>query len=281
MFPVPSHRFTIAQCVRIVLAVGWSDFVLKYRGSMLGYFWSLLGPLVKFLVILHIIGPFVDISHYPLYLFLGIIIWEHFAVTSTSCMSMLYEKESLVKKLKFPRILLVFITGWTNMIIFFTHLLIFVVFAWWGDVRFAFVDLYVLVILLQMTLIALGTGMVLGSYSLKYRDVQHLWQIVTQVLFWLTPILYAYKPKMSLHEAFVNALGGLTHLSPGQWVDLFIYFQPLSILVHDARRVLLSDNLGDVPSLSHAIVFTAICMVGFLWAARLFTRRSKDFIQEY
>ena len=65
-------RFTWKHALKVVLVMGWSDFVLKYRGSFLGYLWSLAGPLVKFLVILYVFGPFVspEIPEYPLYLFL-------------------------------------------------------------------------------------------------------------------------------------------------------------------------------------------------------------------
>src|SRR3990167_9362705 len=112
------HHYTLRQMLRIVWIVGWSDFFLKYRGSVLGYVWSLLAPLAKFLVIYYVFRPFVrdTIPYYSLYLFLGIIVWEHFTVTTTHCMSVLHEKAAFVQKLPFPRILLIFIVGWRTPI---------------------------------------------------------------------------------------------------------------------------------------------------------------------
>jgi len=179
---------------RIVWTLGWADFLLKYRGSILGYFWSLLAPLAKFLVFLYVFTVIfqVTIPNYPLYLFLGIIVWEYFTQTTVGCLSMPMEKSNIIQKIAFPRLLLIFAVGWTNMIIFLTYLLVYIVFAliagvtpsWWGF-------LYFPALLVQMSLIFLGVGMILSSYALRYRDLPHLWNIVLQVLFWLTPITYA------------------------------------------------------------------------------------------
>ena len=98
----------------------------------MGYAWSLIGPFVKFLVILYVFGPYVraSVPFYPLYLFLGIIIWEHFSITTSHCISMLFEKQSMIQRHKFPHILLILATGWTNIIIFMTHVVIFTMVGW-------------------------------------------------------------------------------------------------------------------------------------------------------
>ena len=74
-----SASFGWTHSLRIVVEMGWSDFFLKYRGSVLGFLWSLAFPITRFLVILHIFRPFTKgIEFYPLYLFLGIVVWEYF-----------------------------------------------------------------------------------------------------------------------------------------------------------------------------------------------------------
>ncbi len=277
------HRFSAVQGLRVVLAMGWADFVLKYRGSVLGYFWSLIGPLVKFLVILYVFGPYVrsSIPLYPLYLFLGIIIWEHFIVTTSSCMVVLFEKEGIVQRLPFPRIFIVLATGWTNLIIFITHLLIFFCFGWYFHISAGISFVYLVIIALQMTFVALGVGMLLASYCLRYRDMMHLWAVLTQILFWLTPIMYPYSERMPL----TNALAALS-TSPGLhslrvMLDLFIHFQPVAIIIHDARRITLYAASAGTPTLLHAVAMTGACVALFLFGKWIFDRRSPFFNQEY
>jgi ABC-type polysaccharide/polyol phosphate export permease len=274
------RRFTLGHSLRVVFAMGWSDFLLKYRGSVLGYLWSLIGPLAKFLVILYVFGPYISPSQpqYPLYLFLGIIIWEHFVLTTNSCMSMLYDKESIIQKLLFPRLLLIFMVGWTNAIIFATHLLIFECFLYFFHVPFGWNQLYAGIILVQMSLVAMGIGMMLSAYSLRYKDIHHLWSIATQILFWLTPITYPYHAESPLSSAFMNLLRHPNVTSLTRFFDLFVQFQPMSIVIHDAHRGLL---YAAVPSVTHVVVFTLICVGIFVFGARIFLRRCPYFIQEY
>lgn len=268
--------------LRIVWAIGWSDFFLKYRGSILGYFWSLLAPLMKFLVILYVFQPLVGpaIPQYPLYLFLGILIWEHFALTTSGCMAMLWDKASIIQKVPCPRIVFILAVGLTNAMIFLTHMLVFTAFAlflgaihWTGYLALP-------LILLQMTMLALGVGMLLSSYALKYRDVQHIWDIALQVLFWLTPITYAYSVQGPiLAEMTRMVMGG----AQGRWMilKLFVLLQPLSVLTHDARRFLLYTQELGVPSVFHLTGFTLACAVVFASGYAVFLRRSRFFVEEY
>lgn len=276
-----TRRFTLAHSFAVIAAIGWSDFVLKYRGSFLGYLWSLMGPIVRFVVILHIFGPYVQqkIASYSFYLFLGIIIWEHFAVTTSSCMSMLHEKASIIQRMVFPRIFLIFAVGWTNFVIFCTHLLIFFGAALAFGINVNVSSLYLVVTAAQMTLVALGVGMLLSSYCLKYRDVPHMWAIAIQILFWLTPIMYPYAlPSGSLTYAARVILGQEPSES---LISLFSHLQPMAIIIHDARRAVLYDSLSHSPSMEHAIGMTLVSATIFLFGYAVFQRRQRYLPQEY
>lgn len=269
--------------VHVVLALGWSDFLLKYRGSFLGYLWSFIVPMVKFLVILHIFRPFVgDIPYYPLYLFLGLILWEHFSATTLACIQMPLDKSTIIKKVAFPRILLMLSVGWMHIVILSTYMCIFFLFTTlvgpgipWSAV------LYLPLVFLQASLIGVGVGMILGSYSLKYRDIPHLWNVILQIFFWLTPIAYAYQPSAPVLEDATNMIHAGIPLSLWNLFDVFIRFQPLSLLIHDARRAMLYPSTLAVPSLFHIVSFTAICVVIFVIGTCLFNRRSPYFMEEY
>jgi ABC-2 type transport system permease protein len=277
------QSFRFRQSARIVAALGWSDFVLKYRGSLLGYLWSFVVPLVKFLVILHVFRPFAaDIPLYPLYLFLGIVLWEHFSLLTNACIRLPHDKALIIKKIAFPRVLLVLGTGWMHMIILITYLCIFfIVFLLLGNGIPTSAIWYTPLLLVQTSLIALGVGMTLGSYALKFRDIEHLWNVLLTILFWLTPIMYQYQPARPLSQELPLLLSLESVSSVWTVLDMFILFQPLSILIHDARRsILYPDTLG-IPSLLHIGVFTLLCAGIFVIGLWIFRRRSLYFIQEY
>lgn len=278
-----SRRFTTRNMVRIVWAIGWADFSLKYRGSFLGYFWSLLGPLLRFLVMYHIFRLSVgkSISHYPLYLLLGLIVWEHFSLTTNACMSMLFEKSGIIQRVAVPRILFILAVGWEHLIIFCTHLLVFLGIAWFFELHWFLGNFYILLVFLQMTLLGLGVGMILSAYSLLFRDIRHLWGVATQVLFWFTPIMYEYRLEEPLSSSFVKQIAHPFSTSFFEWLDLFIRYQPLSILMYDARRALLYPDSIGIPSVIHTLIVTFVCLAFFLYGAIIFQRRSGYFLQEY
>lgn len=280
--PPRERRFGLQQTLRVVCAMGWSDFTLKYRGSLLGYLWSLIVPLTKFVVILHVFRPYVgqSIPSYPLYLFLGIVLWEHFAMTTTTCMSVLLEKASLVQKVAFPRIILMFSVGWLHLIILSTYLLIFFLTGWAIGTRFTWESLYVVITVLQATLLALGVGMILSSYSLKFRDIPHLWFVILQIFFWLTPIAYPETLVGPVGESLRNFI---RTFQPSLWslLDAIIRFQPISLVLHDVRRAVLYAGSVGMPSLTHAVATTVICLLVFCAGIIIFQRRSRYFVQEY
>lgn len=264
-----SYPFSLAQSARVVLALGWADFSLKYRGSVLGYAWSFLGPLVQFIVIFHVFRSVLggSIDRYPLYLFLGIIVWEHFALTTSATIEVLHQKMGMIQQIRFPRVLLPLAVGWTHLIIFVTRLLIFLIFALLLGVRPSAVFFLLPFLLLQMTLLALGVGMAVSSFTLKYRDVAHLWGILLQILFWLTPILYAHDP--------VPSWAGFAALSA------FIQWQPVSLVLQEARGFFLYSDALSAADLVRIVLLTILCLAVFLAGALVFVRRSRYFVQEY
>lgn len=275
-------RFSPRQSANVVFAMGWADFLLKYRGSVLGYLWSFVVPVVKFLVMLHVFSRYVDIPSYHLYLFLGLIFWEHFSLTTSACIGMLHDKSTIIKKVLMPRILLILSVGWTHIIVLLTYVVIFLLFGVFTGLQIPVSMMYYLPIaMLQATLIALGTGMLLSAFALRYRDIQHLWVVVLQILFWLTPIMYQYKPSAPVLQDLKNVLSGGAIMSLWSVFDIFIRFQPLSILIHDARRVMLYPDTLGIPTAFHVIAFTLVCLAIFITGVIVFQRRSRYFIEEY
>lgn len=278
------RHFTVWHMLRVSMAIGWSDFQLKYRWSVLGYLWSFAAPVAKFIVILHVFRPLTQgISYYPFYLFLGIILWEHFMLTTNACISSLKSQEPLLKKIPFPRSIVALAAIWTNLIVLTTYLLVFfVAMLFFGVPLHPAIVIYVPLLLIQAGLLAGGVGMFVSAFSLRFRDVPHLWPIVLQVLFWLTPIVYRFQPNVPVTQDIQKMFNqGVADHSVFTLLDMFIRFQPLSLIMHAARRVLLYPDILGYPSFMHVLGILGVSALVFLIGFGIFSLRSQHFLDEF
>lgn len=265
------------QALHVVLVLGWADFLLKYRGSFLGFLWSFIIPLVKFIVILHVFRPYMrEIPAYALYLFLGLILWEHFAMTTNACLQMPHEKAAIIRKIRFPRLLLALSVGWLHLIVLAIYLLVLFLAMSFYDLPVLPHLAFTLLLCAETTLLALGIGMLLAAFTLRFRDIPHLWMVGLQVFFWLTPIVYPYSIKGE-----VGWLPSGSHVFLWHVLDRFIAYQPLSWIVQDARGVFLDPVWSSSSSGGHMMILFLVCAIVFLLGAHVFRSRSQFFIQEY
>ena len=114
----------------LVWLIAKTDFKLRYHGSILGYFWSLLKPLLLFLVLWFVFTVFMrwDIPNFQLYLLLGIMLWNFFAEGTSAGVYALASKVSIIKKIYFPRILIVIASTITAFLSIFFNLIVFYIF---------------------------------------------------------------------------------------------------------------------------------------------------------
>jgi ABC-type polysaccharide/polyol phosphate export permease len=175
----------------------------RYKKSTLGWLWSLLNPLSTMVIYTIVFVGFFDATAplgvpsglngngvYPLYLLAGLLPWSYFANTTSSGMAALLGNAGLIRKVYFPRELLVF-SSTANL--FVTHAiemgLLSVAFLVAGNMVAPWLVPVVGVTAL-LTLFGTGIGLMLSVLNVYFRDLQHLWGIVTTLWFFLTPIVY-------------------------------------------------------------------------------------------
>jgi ABC-type polysaccharide/polyol phosphate export permease len=170
------------------------DLKLKYRGSSLGFLWSLVNPLVMvavytvaFTYILRIRQP-----GFVLYIMLGLLAWTFFASSASMATGAVVDSGGLIKSVAFPRQILPTATVLFNLVQYLLTIVVFlpVMLTYYGIVPSAPVVLFPLVLALQ-TAFTIGVALILSSATARYRDVKHLTEIGLGMLFWLTPIIYA------------------------------------------------------------------------------------------
>jgi len=185
----------IFKYFNLIKTISLTDFKLKYQGSVLGYLWSLVKPLMLFLVMYFVftkvfkIGG--DIPYYPVYLLLGIVVWTFFLETTISCLLSIVSKGDLIRKVYFPRAVLIISNSMTAFLTFLANLAIVVVFMVFNHVPFTWNILFVPFVMIELYVFVLGVGLILSSLYVKFRDISHIWEVTMQALFYATPILYS------------------------------------------------------------------------------------------
>jgi len=158
----------------------------------LGYFWTLIKPLLLFGVIYLVFSVFMasPIENYPVYLLLGIILWNFFSEATLIGMNSLLAKRDLITKIYFPRSIIIFASTISSLVTLILNLVIFFIFMFISGVAIQPEALFFILYIVELYMIATGVAFLLASLFLHFRDLQHIWEILLQIGFWLTPIIY-------------------------------------------------------------------------------------------
>jgi ABC-2 type transport system permease protein len=181
------NRALLSELVR-------TDFKLRYQGSILGYAWSLLRPLLLFLILYVVFVKFLRIGagvpHYPIYLLLGIVIWNFFNEMTVQSLGSIVGRGDLIRKIKIPRGIIVLSSSFSALINLFLNLIVVAVFLVLNHVSVLDTALLLPLILIEVYFFALGISLFLAAAFVKYRDISYIWEVVMQAGFYVTPILY-------------------------------------------------------------------------------------------
>ena len=216
-----TNRALLAELVR-------TDFKLRYQGSILGYAWSLLRPLLLFLILYLVFVKFLkiggDTPHFPVYLLLGIVIWNFFNEMTMQSLGSIVGRGDLIRKIRIPRWIIVLSSSISALINLFLNLLVVAVFIFINHVDLLQTSLWLPLILLEVYVFALGISMFLAAAYVKYRDIGYIWEVILQAGFYLTPILYP--------------LALITNLTFQQ----IIMINPMAQIIQDARYATITHQ---------------------------------------
>jgi len=185
---------TRKQYVDLVRELTVTDFKLKYEGSVLGYLWSFAKPLMLF-GILYFVFTIVfrlggSIPHYAVYLLLGVVLWIFFADATVTAMTSIVDRQELIRKVAFPRLVLVIAASATSLITLAINLAIIAVFIAVLGARPSPAAPLILLLLVELYALALGCSLFLAALYVRFRDFRHIWEVVLQILFYASPIIY-------------------------------------------------------------------------------------------
>lgn len=180
----------------LIIKLAVTDLKIRYKNSVLGLLWSLLQPMLMLLV-LYIVFTRVmvnvneSLDPYPLFLLLGIISWGFLDKATGFSLHSIVGKPSLIKKVYFPREVLVISACLTALMMTCIELTVFAAFMLaYGIMPTAAAMLFPPVLFVEFVL-ALGISLAIASLNVRYRDVQWIWAVIMQAGFFATPILFS------------------------------------------------------------------------------------------
>lgn len=245
-----------------------TDFKVRYQNSVLGYMWSLLKPLFLF-AILYIVFTYIiplgkGVEHYPVYLLVGVILWNFFTEATMIGASSIVARGDLIRKISIPRYLVVLSSSLSALINLGLSLIVIFIFALVNGITPTFEWLLIIPIIIELFVFSLGVSFLLAAMYVKFRDITYIWEIFLQAGFYATPILY---PLMNV---------------PPQYHKWF-FLNPMAQIIQDARYILVTDTSITLWSTVHSVavlapfmIIAAIAVIGGVY----FKRRSKYFAED-
>jgi lipopolysaccharide transport system permease protein len=193
----------------IVREFAIADFRLRYHDSLLGYLWFLLSPALMFGVYYFVFTSviYVKIADFALYLILGIISYNFFQDCTYSAMYSLTAKAHIIKKVYFPRYLIILASSTTaifSLLVNFAIILVAVLLSKGLPPLLWLVPIPFLCLLLFST----GVGFILAALYARFRDLSQIWGVLVLAIFWLTPVVYDVSalPQSTQIIVFLNPL---------------------------------------------------------------------------
>ncbi len=234
-----------------------TEFKRTYFGTVLGYLWSLLRPLLLFGVLLFVFTKIFrlgsSVPHYPVLLLFNVVLFGFFSESTQSAVTSVVSQESIVRKTQFPRMVIplaVVLTGLfnlgMNLIVVLVFLLGFGVTPMWTWLLFP-------LIVVALFVFATAVSLLLSSLYVRFRDTAIIWSVLATALFYATPVLYPLE------------------IAAGTFRQLLL-LNPLTLLFEQARKwVIDPDAPGAVNAaggwlhlMAPVAIFVVICVLG-LW----------------
>lgn len=237
-----------------------SDLKTKYSNSALGFVWSMLNPLLMMLVLYLVFNNVFrnNQEHFALYILIGLTGWRFFSLGTSMSMSSIVGRSSLVTKIYIPReiltlsvVLSALVSSLLEFLVLIPLLLIF------GVGLSATIILFPVLHVLYF-LIVYGIALLLASLYVYYRDINQIWEVILQIGFFLSPIVY---PISLIPQKYMN----------------YYMLNPITRLIEMYRDALLYGKLPVLADFGLVLLFGIIMFVSGSW---LFRRLSPGFAEK-
>jgi ABC-2 type transport system permease protein len=242
-----------------------TEFKRAYFGTVLGYFWSLLRPLFLFAVLYVVFTEIIDfgdtVVDYPLKLLLGLVLFGYFGDVTGAALRTLVGHGELLRSLSFPRIAIPLSLLAAEAMHLALNLLVVILFVFVSGIGPEPAWLELVPLLALLVAFTFAVSLPLSLLYVRYRDMEQIWGVLGQLLFWGTPLVYVIETvPESLQEP--------------------IALNPLAVVVNQLRHVLIdpsaptaAEAAGGAGWLAVPIAVTAGLLALGIW---LYRRQAKS-----
>lgn len=241
------------RSLELLYLIAVTEFKKTYFGTVLGYLWSLARPLMLFAVLVTVFTKILrldTVPHYPVLLLMNIVLFGFFQEATVIAVNSVVGQEAIVRKTQFPRLVIplaVVVTALFNLLL---NLVVVVIFLLAFGVTPMWTWLLFPAVLVLLIVLTIAVSMIVSSLYPRYRDVGIIWTVLSTVLFYATPIMYA-----------IDRLAG--HHTLRQ----IILLNPLAPIFELARKWIIQPSApgpvaaagGWLGALAPVVIYLAIC----------------------
>lgn len=236
---------------------------------MLGYLWSLLRPLFFFLILYLVFTKFIPVGkgipNFPVYLLLGIVLWNYFSEVTNGSVGAIVGKGDLLRKINFPRYVVILAISCAALINLILNFVVIGVFMIATNVTVSWDALIIIPLIIELFIFSIGISFLLSALFVRFRDISYIWEVMMQAGFYGTPILYA-----------------LNDLPPK--LQKILLLNPMGQIIQDARHVLVTPYALTIKQ-AYGTNWPWLIPIGFallvtILSAFYFKSRSKFFAED-
>jgi lipopolysaccharide transport system permease protein len=249
---VVGETFRYRGLLRNLLA---RELSVRYKGSILGFLWTLLNPLLLmlvFTVVFQVLIP-TDIPHFPVFILIGILAWNFCAGSAMTCAHSIVGNADLVRKVYFPREMLPLSAVLASLVHFTLALTLVFVLAPLSGIPITVLAVWLPVVLVFQTVFLAGLGLILAAVNVFFRDTEPILDVALLAWFFLTPIFYSLDVLFDKTIGQVN-VGWLMHV-----------LNPMASFISTYRLVIIDRSPPDPAFLARTFAVSLLVLaVGYV-----------------
>lgn len=247
----------------VIWTIAKTDFRLRYHGSVLGYVWTLLQPLLIFSIMYFVFSSVfargASREYYALELLTGLTIFNFFTTATANVLTSLFGKKSLIKKIYLPLWTIIAAVTLNNALTFLMNMVVLITF-------FAILQfvpsiggiLYFVLTCVQIVLLILAFGLITAPLFPRFRDLKMIWQVLTRALLYGSPIIY---PLSAMPEN----------------VQRILLLNPLAFIIHHVKQALIFHHY---PEWWQSVIFNVAIIAVFCVSVLFYRHFSKTVTED-
>lgn len=245
------NRFLFEELVK-------RDFTKKYKRTVLGMLWSVLGPLMTLGVMALIFTQFFgrNINHYIIYLFCGNLLFNYFKESTLTGMTSLVENSGIFSKVNVPKYMFLLSKNVSVLINFGINLVVLFIFCIIDGITFTWKFIFLIYPVCCLMIFNLGMGLILSALYIMFRDMKYLYDIFTLLLMYVSAIFYS----IDAYELHIQYL---------------FYLNPIYVYIRYFRKIILD---GTIPQPTFHLLAAGYALVVLIIGSVIYKKKNYKFL---